>query len=61
MDTLHQDPVLAQAYGANARKRYDTLFTGQIMGREYANVYGQLLGEALDENLQNWKTIPGEI
>lgn len=43
MDTLYHDNDLALSLGDGARKRFDSLFTGQEMGRRYAAVYRGLL------------------
>jgi rhamnosyl/mannosyltransferase len=43
MDRLHADPALARSMGARARLRYETLFTGETMGRRYADVYRRVL------------------
>lgn len=43
METLYSDKDLAMRLGEGARKRFDSLFTGQEMGRRYAGVYRDLL------------------
>lgn len=45
IDTLAADADLAARLGANARQRYETLFTGEIMGRQYADLYRQMLAD----------------
>ena len=45
MDDLHARPDKARAMGLKARQRYEQLFTGSVMGRHYAEVYRQILGE----------------
>ena len=45
LDQLHGQPDLAELMGRNARKRYEDLFTGQIMGARYAQVYRDVLSE----------------
>jgi rhamnosyl/mannosyltransferase len=45
MDKLYDDPGLAQRMGANARRRYEQLFTGGEMGRRYAEIYHRVLTE----------------
>jgi rhamnosyl/mannosyltransferase len=42
MDTLWRDPALAERLGQNARKRYETLFTGRLMGARYYDLYQRL-------------------
>ena len=44
MDRLHQDPELAERLGANARRRFERLFSGQLMGDRYAAIYASLAG-----------------
>ena len=39
MMKLHQDAELATQMGAAARKRYEALFTGAMMGKRYAELY----------------------
>lgn len=43
LDRLHDDPDEAGAMGQKARQRYETRFTGAIMGKQYAALYRQLL------------------
>lgn len=43
METLYSDKSLAMRLGEGARKRFESLFTGQEMGRRYAEVYRDLL------------------
>lgn len=43
MEKLSGDQELANRLGAGARKRFESLFTGQEMGRRYAEVYRNLL------------------
>ena len=45
MDRLHEDPAEARAMGERARRRYEDLFTGAQMGRQYAELYRELLAE----------------
>ena len=45
MDDLNARPDKARAMGLKARQRYEQLFTGSVMGRHYAEVYRQILGE----------------
>jgi len=44
MDHIHQNPNAAAQMGQNARLRYERLFTGQQMGRSYADLYRRLSG-----------------
>ncbi len=43
MMKLHQDPVLAIEMGRAAHKRYESLFTGLMMGERYARLYESVL------------------
>lgn len=45
MQLLHSDEQLASQLGHNARQRFEELFTGEIMGRQYAHLYKQLMSE----------------
>jgi rhamnosyl/mannosyltransferase len=45
MDVLHQDQVLADRMGKNARHRYEQLFTGKLMGERYKALYTDVLGK----------------
>ena len=45
LDRLHGDPGEASAMGKKARQRYESLFTGAIMGKQYAALYRRLLPE----------------
>ncbi|MCK5728143.1 MAG: glycosyltransferase [Methylococcales bacterium] len=47
MTTLSNNPVLIKKYGQAARQRYQTLFTGQKMGKSYAALYQKTLSHAL--------------
>jgi len=42
MNTLVDNEALAREWGQNARWRYETLFTGEAMGRQYAALYQSL-------------------
>ena len=42
MDRLHADSGLARRLGTGARERFDRLFTGQLMGDRYADIYRSL-------------------
>lgn len=46
MDRLHAEPELAQALGAGARRRFENLFSGELMGDRYAGIYAQIAGPA---------------
>ena len=39
---LNDNPSAANLFGRNARSRYKDLFTGELMGTRYAQVYGEL-------------------
>jgi len=43
MNTLAADEALAKQFGDNARQRYEQLFTGEAMGRQYASLYQSLV------------------
>ena len=42
MDQLFFRPEMAALMGKNARKRYERLFTGKLMGTRYADLYHEL-------------------
>jgi hypothetical protein len=48
MDQLCDRPEMASLMGQRARKRYEQLFTGQLMGSRYAEVYRALSADAAD-------------
>ena len=48
MATLHHDGELAQALGAGARRRFERLFNGRLMGERYAGIYRSLTEAASD-------------
>lgn len=41
---IYQEPELAKAFGDNARKRFEVLFSGKAMGEAYMDCYQSLLG-----------------
>jgi glycosyltransferase involved in cell wall biosynthesis len=43
MDKLYHDKASADEMGKNARRRYETLFTGRLMGQRYAQMYAEVL------------------
>jgi rhamnosyl/mannosyltransferase len=45
MDRLFYHPREAERMGREARRRYEELFTGASMGRQYAEVYRSVLAE----------------
>lgn len=42
MSILWEDPKLAKMYGANAKTRFDQLFTSERMASSYTNIYKEL-------------------
>lgn len=44
MDRLHGQPAMAHALGLGARRRFDRLFNGRLMGDRYADIYRSLIG-----------------
>jgi glycosyltransferase involved in cell wall biosynthesis len=46
MDTLHGQPELAATMGQAARRRYEALFTGEMMGDRYNEIYRDLTTHA---------------
>ncbi len=46
MDQLHHRPDMARMMGRNARRRYEKLFTGELMGLRYAEIYGELTADS---------------
>lgn len=49
MDELHFRPEMAELMGQRARKRYEQLFTGQLMGHRYIEVYRALTSNGAEE------------
>lgn len=45
MELIYNQPKLAASFGACARQRYETLFTGQKMGRKIVHLYKKLLAQ----------------
>jgi len=45
LGTLHADPDLAVRFGVAARDRFEARYTGAAMGRAYAALYAELLGD----------------
>ena len=43
MDELHGNPEKSRQMGINARKRYEQLFTGSLMGKRYTEAYRKIL------------------
>jgi rhamnosyl/mannosyltransferase len=43
--TRLQDEALASRYGAAARQRYETMFSGTALGRAYADLYKEVSGK----------------
>lgn len=43
MIRLSENPAMAEAFGAAARRRYEQCFTAERMGQSYATLYQQLL------------------
>jgi rhamnosyl/mannosyltransferase len=43
INALLENEELACSYGAAARKRYETMFTSEIMGRAYLNLFKSLI------------------
>ena len=58
MDRIHDCPELADAMGRRARQRFDQLFTGDLMGERYAEIYRSLGQEALDAHKQRSNGAP---
>lgn len=48
MNKLYHQPDLAKLMGAQARKRYERLFTGELMGQRYFDLYQRLLNSRHD-------------
>lgn len=46
INLLGNDHTLAKNLGQNARSRYEALFTGEAMGKQYFNLYQHLLSSA---------------
>ena len=52
MDRIHGCPDLAEAMGGRARQRFNRLFTGDLMGERYAEIYRSLGRESLEAHRQ---------
>ena len=46
MDFLYSHPQEAEQMGENARRRYETYFTGDIIGKQYAELYREVVPAA---------------
>jgi glycosyltransferase involved in cell wall biosynthesis len=46
MNRLLVDQALAQRFGRAARQRYEKLFSGEALGRAYAELYQEVAGAA---------------
>lgn len=55
MERLFHDDLLAQRLGRNARARFEKHFTGALMGKRYAELYHQLLGQTKPPSLYSEK------
>jgi hypothetical protein len=44
MQRLHADAAMADRYGKAALERFQQRFTGQLMGKRYAEIYRSTLG-----------------
>lgn len=45
MDNLWNNPVLTREFGRNAKIRFEKLFTSNMMGRAYADIYNKLVNQ----------------
>ncbi len=45
MDALWRDPLVSRRLGEGARRRYEKLFTGKLMGVRYSRIYRQMAEE----------------
>lgn len=50
ISTLDQDHELAERFGKAARSRYETEFTGQLMGQRYARLYKEMHSSSCDRS-----------
>ena len=57
MDQLHHRPDMARMMGRNARRRYEKLFTGALMGLRYSEIYRELNGEARESGTAPEKSV----
>lgn len=48
LDKLWNTPDMATRFGHNARRRYEALFTGELMGARYSAIYRSLLDSSAD-------------
>ena len=44
MDRMQAEPGMARCMGVRARRRFEQLFSGALMGDRYADIYAQLAG-----------------
>ncbi|XOV84235.1 MAG: glycosyltransferase [bacterium] len=49
MDQIHSRPEFAALMGVRAKKRFDKLFTGQLMANRYFHLYQRILGNESGE------------
>jgi glycosyltransferase involved in cell wall biosynthesis len=49
MDKLYHNKASADEMGKNARRRYETLFTGRLMGQRYAQMYAEVLSIKIEK------------
>ena len=45
MEKIANDDLLAKKMGENSRNRYETFFTGSLMGKKYAELYQKMIQE----------------
>lgn len=50
MDQLYFRPDMAKLMGTRAKKRFENLFTGKLMGRRYYELYSQLMQDTKQDN-----------
>ena len=59
MDQLHHRPDMARMMGRNARRRYEKLFTGELMGLRYAEIYRELSGRGAGSDVAGEAAVSG--
>ena len=53
MDYLYHHPQEAEAMGANARQRYQDYFTGDVIGKQYLDLYQKVKADKVALNTDN--------
>ena len=60
MARLHRDTELAETLGAGARRRFERLFNGRLMGERYAGIYDALTAATVDGTALSTRPAPAQ-